>query len=276
MVKMIFAMMMLLSFPALATSNCPSMFYGQTPPSLVAPLSQDQELCFDAFAIGYNYKSRTALYSAEHLTATAVQEAKRLQRDDNFHEEEALPENARAVLSDYRGSGFDRGHLSPNADMPTKSAQYQSFSLSNMVPQLHVQNAGIWADIESTVRGLALANGQVYIVTGGIYDGTTQHLKSRVPVPNATYKAVYVPKTGTYGVYVANIDSSGDYQIITPKELASRTGINPFPGLSGKASNGTLPAVSHKKGGAGGSYGREQYHSRRGGLVNSLFNALLN
>jgi endonuclease G, mitochondrial len=222
-------------------TNCPQHYF-QREPQLTATLMMDKELCNEAFAIGYNYHSRTAIYSAEHLTAAAVNKAKRLKRNDEFHPDDRLPEAAQSWLTDYRGSGFDRGHLAPNADMPTPSAQYESFSLSNMVPQLHIQNAGIWSAIESTVRELALQNGDVYIVTAGIYDGTTQAIKNRVPVPNAMYKAVYVPAAGMFGVYVSNNDSSNTYQIVSLSDLQKRTGVSPFPALSGYRTKKSLPA----------------------------------
>lgn len=58
--------------------------------------------------------------------------------------------------ANFARSGFDRGHLSPNGDMPDRDSQAESFSLANMVAQVHANNAGIWADIESAVRQLAL------------------------------------------------------------------------------------------------------------------------
>jgi len=57
--------------------------------------------------------------------------------------------------------------MSPNADFATRSAQAESFSLANMVPQVHANNAGIWAGIEGVTRQLALQEGELYVVSGG-------------------------------------------------------------------------------------------------------------
>ena len=77
----------------------------------------------------------------------------------------------RAELKDYAKSGYDRGHMTPSADMPTPSSQEESFSLANMVPQDHYNNTGIWSNIESATRYLAKKKGSLYIITGSSLKG---------------------------------------------------------------------------------------------------------
>ena len=96
--------------------------------------------------------SRTPLYSAEHLTRVNLEAAKTLSRKDSFHAESTLTAQDRAELKDYVRFGYDWGHMSPNADFATRSAQAESFCLANMVPQVHVNNAGIWVGIEGAAR----------------------------------------------------------------------------------------------------------------------------
>ncbi len=125
-----------------------------------------QELCFEAFAVLHSRLSRTPLYAAERLTRKNLEAAKALSRKDSFHAEDRLPEGDRAELSDYARSGYDRGHMAPNADMPTRKAQAESFSLANMVPQVHENNAGVWAGIEAAARELAREEGELYVISG--------------------------------------------------------------------------------------------------------------
>ncbi|WP_420229746.1 DNA/RNA non-specific endonuclease [Psychrobacter sp. ER1] len=120
----------------------------------------------DGFAVMYSGVSRTPLWSAEHLDRTRLQQAKQIDREDSFHEESKLPKSARASLSDYSGSGYDRGHLAPNANMANRSQQYDSFSLANIAPQSPRNNRYIWRNIESATRYLTQQYGEVYTITG--------------------------------------------------------------------------------------------------------------
>ncbi len=117
-----------------------------------AKLSQQTtHLCYSEIALLYSGVARGPLWSAERLTAARVQAARRLQRprSNAFHAELRLSVADRAELSDYRRSGYDRGHMAPNGDMSTPEAQGESFSLANMVPQDPCNNEVLWEGIES-------------------------------------------------------------------------------------------------------------------------------
>jgi len=88
-------------------------------------------------------------------------------RGDHFYVEARLPKSERTSLEDYRGSGFDRGHMAPAADMGTNEAMAQSFSLANIVPQAPINNRKTWAKIEKDTRKYVMrATGDVYVITG--------------------------------------------------------------------------------------------------------------
>ena len=203
--------------PASADDACPGLFADGRVPVLTNPklAVRTVPLCFEAFAVLHLGVTRTPLYAAEHLTRGSVAEAQAVARDDSFHEESRLPPDARASLEAYVRSGFDRGHLAPAGDMPTVSAQAESFTLANVVPQNRVLNRGLWADIEEGVRRLATRRGSVFVVTGAIFAGdAVQQIKGGVLVPTQLFKALYDPETGQAGAYLAPNDGSRDWRTV--------------------------------------------------------------
>jgi endonuclease G, mitochondrial len=176
-----------------------------------------------------------------------VQAAKGLKRKNTFHAEEKLPESDRAELADYVRSGFDRGHLAPNGDMDSESAQHESFSLANIIPQHPKNNQRIWAAIEEAVRDYTEAEGQVYIVSGPMFEGESlKRLNGRVLIPTSVYKAIYNPARKVAGAYVTRNAPGDTYETLSIAELEARIKINVFPSLPPevKAARMDLPQPS--------------------------------
>jgi endonuclease G len=220
-----------------ATTACPEHFQGGQAPEVLNPrlLAGTRALCYRAFAVLHSATTRTALYSAEHLTRDGIAAARGLPRDSEFHAEPALPPEERAELQDYARSGFDRGHMAPSGDMPDDEAQQESFSLANMVPQAPKLNRGTWADIEGAVRKLAERQGEIYVVTGPIFRGAELQRVGDVIVPTQVFKAVLDPRRGLAAAYVAkNVDSS-PWAVVSMAQLADLTGLNVFPALPAAA-----------------------------------------
>ena len=218
-------------------TQCSESFYGGVYPEFInTKLSnKTQALCMDGFAVMYSGVSRTPLWSAEYLDRKRLQQAKEIDREDSFHEESRLPKSVRASLSDYSGSGYDRGHLAPNANMANRSQQYDSFSLANIAPQSPRNNRYIWRNIESATRYLTQQYGEVYSITGVAFTGkTTKQLANRVLVPSHFFKAVYIPAINQAGVYYAPNDESERIEVISVDELAARIGIDVLPILDAK------------------------------------------
>lgn len=236
-------------------ASCPEHFYANTAPQLVGTKGQklarkNYELCFDGFAVLYSGISRTPIYSAEYLTCERINQARSLARKDSFHEESRLPTNVRATLNDYRRSGYDRGHLSPNGDMANVSQQFDSFSLANIAPQNGTHNRGLWQEIERDTRNLTLKYGELYVVTGVVFQGRqVAQIGDGVLVPSHFFKAVYVPGINRAGVYYTPNDDSGKIEHISLAELSERTGVNAMPSLSPQVQSVAfnLPAASDPK-----------------------------
>ena len=154
--------------------------------------------------LSYNRDRGTPNWVSWHLADEWVGS---LARVDTFRPDPQVPaEWYRVTHIDYSGSGFDRGHMVPNADrdpetsMPINQA---TFLMSNMIPQSPDNNQGPWADMENYLRTLLPAN-ELYVVAGGSGTGGTGSngfantiANGRVTVPAATWKVVLVIPKGS-------------------------------------------------------------------------------
>ncbi len=152
------------------------------------PGPSDQVLCRDAYAVGYNYTNKVADWVAYHVTADSVSLS--YPRNDNFREDLEIPVGYRAVLSDYSGSGYDRGHLAPNATVDYSfNAMDESFLLSNITPQLASFNRGAWASLEEYFRDCTVEVDEMYVVTGTVVSAASGSVGNQVKIPTKYYKA---------------------------------------------------------------------------------------
>ena len=160
-------------------------------------------------------------------------------RSNNFRSDsdEKISTNS-ATLSDYRGAGFDRGHLAPAGDMSfNTTAMSESFYMSNMSPQDPSFNRGIWKALESLVRNWG-ANSSIYVVTGPILSTCSSYIGSnKVCVPEYYYKVIYDPSEQKMISFILpNIkgDEDLDYYVCTTDSLESLTNIDFFPAIEDK------------------------------------------
>ena len=146
---------------------------------------------------------------------------------------------------DYRGSGYDRGHLVASADrLFSIPANEQTFYYSNTSPQVHSFNAGIWASLERKVQGwgqLSAIRDTLYVVKGGTIrynqvEGTIG--ESKIVIPKYYYMALLAKKGPDYKSIAFWFEhrahpspySLTDYAV-TVEELEELTGINFFHNL---------------------------------------------
>lgn len=96
---------------------------------------------------------------------------------------------------DYAGSGMDRGHLVPAADLKwDETAMRQSFLLTNVCPMRKTLNEGGWARLEEKVREWVLRDSALLVFTGPVVnEGDTTLASGRVRVPSSYYKVVLAP-----------------------------------------------------------------------------------
>lgn len=155
---------------------------------LCAPVEDEIILEKEGFLISYNPWHKVANYCAYQLTGDETQGP--VERVDSFKPDERVVNGPE--LKDYKGSGYDRGHLVPAADQKwSELAMSDSFYLTNMTPQDASFNRGIWADLEAEVRDQAYKDGSLYIATGPILtDGPYETIGEDVAVPKRFFKAL--------------------------------------------------------------------------------------
>ena len=216
-------------------AQCPQFFVDGKAPAVPDLASKKaRALCFDAFAVLHSGVTKTPIFVAQRLSREQLLDAKDEKRTNRFFADARLPSAERAQLDDYKGSGFDRGHLAPAGDMPTAQAMAQSFSLANMQPQAPENNRGAWADIEKATRKYVMrATGDVYVITGGTYSSRPATIGSgRVAVPDAIWKLVYDPsRQRAWAHWLPNTNDAKAGPPISYSELVRRTGVHWLPDI---------------------------------------------
>lgn len=176
-----------------------------------------------------------------------------IDRTDNFRSDPLILTGS-ATLADYKGSGYDWGHLFPAADAAyDSSVMCDCFYLSNMSPQVNAFNAGIWAKLEAQVRKWALEFATIYVVTGGLlYDGLPTIGVDSVAVLEYYYKVILCSnRNETFGIgfILKNEKSTNPLTsfVVTIDSVEHATGIDFFPLLPDDIENSVESHIDTSK-----------------------------
>lgn len=162
-------------------------------------------------------------------------------RQNNFHQDPTLSRLgvARAKLDDYRGSGYDRGHIVPAGDMKiNQRAMNETFNLTNVFPQHPNCNRGSWRELEQQIRTWVFDFDSVIIITGWIADESNiigYIGQSKIPIPNFFYKLfIDIKNIRSIAFILPNdIIKKELYEyVVSIEELEEYTGIDFFCNLS--------------------------------------------
>lgn len=152
-----------------------------------------------AYTLSFNTKHNNPNWVAWELTANEANA--NMQRSDNFCADPELPLRNQVTSADYKGSGYDRGHMCPAADNRwSTQAMNECFYMSNMCPQNHELNSQSWERLESACRRWATNEGSIFIVCGPIYKSNRKSLTIGydhvVTVPDEFFKCVLTLNPG--------------------------------------------------------------------------------
>lgn len=195
--------------------------------------SRDKIIMHAGYSLLYNEAHEQASWVAYELTKAETN--KLFNRSDKFITD-PLVSTGSANNADYSGSGYDRGHLAPAADMGWSSrTMKESFYYSNMSPQDPAFNRGIWKSLEELVRSWAIENEAVYIVTGPVLTkGLLTIGSDKVSVPRYYYKVILdytEPGIKGIGFILPNEGSKEPLQrfAVSIDSVETVTGIDFFP-----------------------------------------------
>ncbi|MBP3416676.1 MAG: DNA/RNA non-specific endonuclease [Spirochaetaceae bacterium] len=229
---------------------------GDLPAALEIPLCSHTDDSHEVhqyagFALCYREQYEQAEWVAYEInTAELVKEAG---RTDDFRPDPNISTGS-ASLADYKGSGYDRGHLAPAADMAfSHQTMSESFYMSNMSPQAGGFNRGVWKDLEANVREWAEEFGSVYVISGPVLEKDEYPTigENAVAIPEYYYKVLFAPegrdgKAEMIGFLLPNEKTKEDYFafVVPVDEIEQRTGLDFFHSLPDNAET-SLESQSH-------------------------------
>lgn len=144
------------------------------------------------YVVSYNPEEYIPNWVAWELNADKLVE--RESRRNKFLPNPQLEEDVAVTTDEYKGSGWDRGHMCPSGDNRWHwKAMDESFYMTNICPQNHNLNRGDWKELEELCRKLA-ASEPVYIVCGPVLYTTPKYgyigKRFRIRIPDAFFKVM--------------------------------------------------------------------------------------
>ena len=192
----------------------------------------DTLIGYEAFAVHFNGCRGIANCAAYELLPDEL--LGQAERAGEFMQDVAV--EGCPAPADYAGSGMDRGHLVPAADLKWNAmAMRQSFFLTNVAPMHKGLNEGNWAKLEEKVREWAARDSGLLVFTGPVIcDRDTTLASGHVKVPGAYYKIIMAPCVRPRRV-IAFIYPNGSsaaplrQHAVSVDEVERRTGLDFFP-----------------------------------------------
>lgn len=188
------------------------------------------------YSLSYNEEHEQAEWVAYELKKSHLSRNKF--KRPLFYQDKSIKTKS-AHWRNFKNSGYDKGHLCPAGDRRfSKQAHDETFLTSNISPQEHQFNAGVWNRLEQKVRYWAKKYNGVYVVTGGVLSDNLKGIGSEeVSVPKYFYKVLLDNDNGEVKMIaflIPHRDTSRPlYEyVVSVDKIESLTGIDFFPQLT--------------------------------------------
>ena len=160
---------------------------------------------------------------------------KKVKRKDTFKDDPEVITRS-ASKDDYKGTGYQRGHLLPCRHMQFSCrAMAETFYFSNVSPQDEAMNEQFMQYLEEAERNWVFEFGALFIVTGPIFGENPITIgENEVSVPDAFFKVYITPDRDDpqcLGMIIPNEelpDRNFEEYYYTVKEIEAATGMDFF------------------------------------------------
>jgi len=170
--------------------------------------------------VSYELKSYQSVRESNY--APSFKRPAKWYRIKDFNIERKAYKTKKSLNDSYSGVGkkWNRGHLATRADSNRISPEYgcNTHVFANAVPQDAKFNKGIWLGLENYVSSLSNQLGQLWVVTGPIFNkgasieyiGETEKNEIPVAIPDALFKIIFLE--GERGVEVISFIYPNKYE----------------------------------------------------------------
>ncbi len=159
----------------------------------------------DIYALSNNDNTKLADWVCYRLDREIISGAKKKRnwkKDPWLRKDETLEPNPNH--GDYKDAHaiikVDRGHQAPLASFDGSKYWYETNYFSNITPQKSDLNQGVWVKLENKVRNMVEKYGQVYVMTGTLYERGMEKLPNadeEHTVPSGYWKIILYVKDGS-------------------------------------------------------------------------------
>lgn len=192
------------------------------------------------YTLQYSPYYRSALWVAYKLTLSDTKG--KAGRSSSFVQDKELLKRGYVTASnaDYKGSGYDKGHLLPSADRQNSEQENRAtFMLSNCPAQLPALNRRTWKKLEEKLRRDCNTYDTIYVVTGTVFKPLSKRLgKSKIAIASHFFKATLARKgdkftpTGYLMPHHEKISGNLEQYQVPLDSIERLTGLKLFPAVT--------------------------------------------
>ncbi|NEW60052.1 DNA/RNA non-specific endonuclease [Sulfurovum sp. bin170] len=142
--------------------------------------------------ICYDYNLKVAKSVSYTLYGDLVNELNIKERP-SFYVEREIDVEYRATTADYTNTGYDRGHLAPDASFDWSEESLDStYSLANIIPQVPEVNRRSWVKVENYARAKAIELFELNIVNVVSYSSSPSQIgDNSISISDGYYKILF-------------------------------------------------------------------------------------